>query len=131
GLPVVQVFNADWEQGQSASIKSALWHLPDEIGAVVFLLADQPQVTQEVIKAVVSFHNQTLDEIVAPEIDGQRANPVLFDRDTFPELMKLEGDVGGRAIFARHRVTLVPWDDSKLLLDVDTRQDYQRLLELE
>jgi molybdenum cofactor cytidylyltransferase len=56
---------------------------------------------------------------------------VLFDRDTFPDLLQLKGDVGGRAIFDKHRVEYLPWHDDTLLLDVDKPQDYNRLKELE
>ena len=50
---------------------------------------------------------------------------------TFPELSALTGDVGGRAIFSRHRVTWLPWLDASLALDVDTLEDYTRLLNYE
>jgi CTP:molybdopterin cytidylyltransferase MocA len=46
-------------------------------------------------------------------------------------LLSLTGDVGGRAVFAKHPVAYVPWHDARLLLDVDTPEDYQRLRELE
>ena len=59
----------------------------------------------------------------------QRANPVLFDRVTFPDLLTLEGDVGGRAIFSKYQVEYLPWHDDRLLLDVDKPEDYQRLIE--
>jgi molybdenum cofactor cytidylyltransferase len=58
----------------------------------------------------------------------QRANPVLFDRVAFPDLMKLEGDVGGRAIFHKYPVEYLPWHDDRLLLDVDTPEMYERLI---
>jgi molybdenum cofactor cytidylyltransferase len=64
-------------------------------------------------------------------IDGRRANPVLFDRVTFPDLMSLQGDAGGRQVFAHYPVAYVPWLDASLLLDVDTREDYARLLQSE
>jgi CTP:molybdopterin cytidylyltransferase MocA len=54
----------------------------------------------------------------------------LFDRDTFPDLLTLEGDVGGRGIFSKHDVEYLPWHDDSLLLDVDEPEDYQRLKEL-
>ena len=68
--------------------------------------------------------------IIAPMVLDQRANPVLFDRDTLPDLMKLEGDVGGRGIFSRYKVTYLPWHDDAMLLDVDTPEHYQRLKDL-
>jgi molybdenum cofactor cytidylyltransferase len=64
-------------------------------------------------------------------VDGQRANPTLFDRRTFPGLMALQGDVGGRALFSKYTITWVPWHDPSLLLDVDTPEDYQKLLDMD
>jgi CTP:molybdopterin cytidylyltransferase MocA len=76
----------------------------------------------------VEKHAEGLDPIVAPLVIDQRANPVLFDRETFQDLRQLEGDVGGRAIFQKYRVEYLPWHDDRLLLDVDTPEQYQRLI---
>jgi molybdenum cofactor cytidylyltransferase len=130
-LPVTLVHNPDWEAGQSTSVRCGLRALPDTIGSAVFLLADQPHIPLELVTALKDQHAQTLSPIVAPLIDDRRGNPVLFDRVTFTDLLSLTGDVGGRAVFARHPITYVPWHEASLLLDVDTPEDYQRLRELE
>jgi molybdenum cofactor cytidylyltransferase len=102
------------------------------VGSAVFLLADQPQIPVDVIRALVESHGQNMQTILAPLVlEDRRANPVLFDCDTFPDLMQLTGDVGGRGIFDKHRVEYLPWHDDNLLLDVDKPEDYQRLKELE
>jgi molybdenum cofactor cytidylyltransferase len=144
-LPVQIAQNQDWQNGQSTSIRAGLSALPppslrdtspksfgfgggrEGVGAAIFLLADQPQVTPNLIRAMVELHAADLPAIVAPLVAGQRANPVLFDRVTFPDLLALSGDVGGRAIFSKHRVTYLSWHDESLLLDVDTAEDYKRL----
>jgi len=126
-LPVMVIHNPDWEAGQSTSVRCGLRALPDTIGAAIFLLADQPQIPIELVRALSDQHAQALSPIVAPLIDDRRGNPVLFDRLTFDDLMSLSGDVGGRAAFAKHPITYVPWHDANLLLDVDTPEDYQRL----
>jgi molybdenum cofactor cytidylyltransferase len=74
-------------------------------------------------------HCGSLAPIIAPLVSGQRSNPVLFDRDTFGDLLALEGDQGGRALFSRYPVQWLPWHDVNLLLDIDTPEDYQRLTE--
>jgi molybdenum cofactor cytidylyltransferase len=89
---------------------------------------DQPQITGAILRALVEKHAEELHPIVAPMVIDRRANPVLFDRVTFPDLLTLEGDVGGRAIFHKHHVEYLPWHDDRLLLDVDTPEMYQRLI---
>lgn len=148
-LDVEIVRNAEWAEGQASSIRAGLdphpaspsaghpppnstdfgriWGRAGE-GAVVFLLADQPQVTQHVLAALKARHAEGLFPIVAPLIADRRGNPVLFDRDTFPNLLKLTGDVGGRALFREYAVEYVPWHDESLLLDVDNKNDYHKLL---
>jgi molybdenum cofactor cytidylyltransferase len=129
-LPVMIVRNENWQSGQASSIRSGVKALPEEIDSAIFLLADQPQITTEVIRALIEHHATELYPIVAPLVMmEQRANPVLFDRVTFPDLLALEGDVGGRAIFSKYPVEYLPWHDDRLLLDVDKPEDYQRLIE--
>jgi molybdenum cofactor cytidylyltransferase len=98
------------------------------VGGAIFLLADQPQVGTPIIHALKEKHAERLYAIVAPMVMDRRANPVLFDRVTFADLMNIEGDTGGRAIFHKHRVEYLPWHDESLLLDVDTPEQYQRLI---
>ena len=129
-LPVKTVLNGDWQSGQASSIRTGVQALPPETGSVIFLLADQPQIHADVIRALVAHHATEFYPIVAPLVlNERRANPVLFDRVAFPDLLKLKGDVGGRAIFDKHRVEYLPWHDDRLLLDVDRPEDYQRLVE--
>lgn len=146
-LPVQITHNREWQSGQASSIKAGISFLPGphrhsvtssplsngkwgRPGGGIFLLADQPQVTPTILDALVEEHAITLASIIAPMVLDQRANPVLFDRDTLPDLMKLEGDVGGRGIFSRYKVTYLPWHDDAMLLDVDTPEHYQRLKDL-
>jgi molybdenum cofactor cytidylyltransferase len=136
GLAVTVIHNPGWREGQAASIRAGVGALPSGVGAAVFLLADQPQVAPALVRALVGAHAEGLSPFVAPAVGGTRANPVLFDRETFPELQSLSGDVGGRAVIAKHAVAapgqapvrLVPWPDARILIDVDTEDDYLRLL---
>ncbi|NOY98657.1 MAG: putative selenium-dependent hydroxylase accessory protein YqeC [Chloroflexi bacterium] len=128
GLPVKIVRNEAWRSGQSSSIRAGLEAVSRRAGAAIFLLADQPQVTPTVLRALVEEHARTLAPVVAPLVEGRRANPVLFDRVTFQDLRRLQGDVGGRGIFSKFSPTYLPWHDSSLLLDVDRPEDYERLL---
>lgn len=145
-LPVIIAQNQDWQSGQSSSIRAGLHSLHptsirdtspkskgffgrwEGVGAAIFLLADQPQTPPTIIRAMCEEHACTQAPIVAPQVQGQRANPVLFDRLTFPDLMALSGDVGGRAIFSKYAVDYLTWHDEDLLSDVDTPEEYRKLV---
>lgn len=131
GLGAEVIYNPDWEAGQSTSLRTGLLTLPPSCGGAVFLLGDQPQIPPRLVRALIEAHAEGLPALTAPLVDGQRGNPVLFDRDLFPELLALTGDTGGRALFSRYPVSWVTWHDPAPLLDVDTPEDYSRLMELE
>jgi molybdenum cofactor cytidylyltransferase len=130
-LPVEVSYNPDWKVGQSTSVRAGLHSLPPDTRAVIFFLADQPHIPTTLVRALVEQYTQTLSPIVAPLIGDRRGNPVLFDCSIFPDLLSLHGDAGGRQIFSRYPITYVPWHDPSLLLDVDTHEDYERLLKSE
>lgn len=128
---LITIINPNWQEGQASSIRLGVKSLPSEVGGVVFFLGDQPQIPERLVQELISHHACTHAAVIAPFVDGRRGNPVLFDRSTFKDLEQLQGDLGGRAIFAKYPVEYVPWHDASILLDVDTPEDYSRLLELE
>jgi molybdenum cofactor cytidylyltransferase len=126
--PVRVVVNHDWAEGQSTSVRAGLAALPANTSAALFPLVDQPGVTSALINALIERHRATLAPVVWPEHMGQRGNPVLFDRITFPQLMRLTGDTGGRPVLAAHaqHAERVPVSDPGVLFDIDTPDDYAR-----
>jgi molybdenum cofactor cytidylyltransferase len=123
----------EWEQGQSRSVKAGLnalaprSPLPAPHSALLFLLADQPGISPELLSALIQRHRETLAPIVAPRHAGQRGNPVLFDQATFPEFDQLEGDIGARPIIQAHReeIAWVDWPTPEILQDIDVAADYK------
>jgi len=130
GINVKIILNPDWPTGQASSIKSGVMAIPPNCGSTIFLLADQPQINIPIITSLKEEHEKGLYPIIAPMILDRRANPVLFDRVTFKELMELEGDTGGRSIFHKYKIEYLPWHDDSLLLDVDTPEDYEKLISI-
>ena len=127
GLSVLFCENPDWESGQSTSVRRGVAILPPQTGAVLFLLSDQPQITVDLIQALIDRHQTSLAAVIAPRFHGQRANPVLFDQSTFRSLLALQGDTGGRAIFPQFPPQFLDWEDENILLDIDTPDDYEGL----
>jgi molybdenum cofactor cytidylyltransferase len=127
GLPAELVTNPAWKDGLSTSIRAGIGALRPEIDAALLVLADQPHLGPELLRTLVVRYWATGAPIVAPFYQGQRGNPVLFDRALFAELGGVEGDRGGRVLITRHEADLarVDVDDRAVLSDIDTLEDYE------
>lgn len=130
GAAVQLVHNPDWAQGQSSSVRAGLAAVPAEAAAAIFMVVDQPQLPVRLLDSLREQHALNRPPLVATMVDGRRSNPVLFDRSTFADFASLQGDTGGRALFAKYPVTWLPWLDASLAIDVDTPEDYDKLLRL-
>ena len=133
GEKVTVIKNGDYTTGQSSSVKAGMKALPAGTDAVLFLLGDQPLVAPETINRILDAYRTSRSPIVLPVFNGKRGNPVLFSRETFPRLYALAGDSGARPFFEEYagRIQQVQVNDPYIHFDVDTEEDYQRLLELD
>ena len=131
--PVTVVINRDHRDGQASSLKAGLRELTPESDAALFLLGDQPLVSQETVDGIVVAYQRTNAPIIAPIYGGKRGNPVLFGRELFPLIEGLTGDTGARGILTEHSelVIFLPVADPGILFDVDTEEDYYRLCNME
>ncbi len=128
GKLVKVVINEAWATGQSSSMRAGLAALPANVSSAVFQLVDLPGLTSATIDALIRRYQQTLAPLVWPEFEGQRGNPVLFDRALFTELKQISGDVGGRPLLKAYKAQAekVAVADRGVLLDVDRVEDLER-----
>jgi molybdenum cofactor cytidylyltransferase len=124
------VENPDYEQGMASSLRAGLAALDPTTDAALIVLADQPSVRPETLNHIIAQYEQSDAQIVVPMYQGFRGNPVLLDRSVFPEVMALKGDIGCRAVFGNHQdgIVKVTVDDIGILLDIDSKDDFAKLL---
>ncbi len=143
-LDVTCVHNPDFETGEIlSSVKVGLRALPGSLGllgrvdtdrrhrpvAAAFIQpADMPCVPQQVIGQLAAAHEAGWN--VAPRYGGQRGHPVLLDRAYWGAMLALAADAMPRDVIqaARERLRLVDVDDEGVLVDVDTREAYERVM---
>jgi molybdenum cofactor cytidylyltransferase len=124
GLPVTLARNSHWQAGMSSSVSLGLQALRDDADAAIFLLADQPQVSPELMGRLIAAYAESGSSIVVPSAQGRRGNPALFARELFPELMLVSGDLGGRALMERYGEHIHWVDaDARVLFDIDEPGD--------
>lgn len=132
GLDVRDVLNSAWETGMASSIRAGIENLiaaePD-VAAAVFLLCDQPHVTAGVLSDLIAAHRVTGQSVVASTYGGGFGVPALFGRTLFAELARLEGLSGAKEVLKRHaaEACFLPFPGGEV--DVDTPEDFSRLIE--
>ena len=120
------VKNPNYNAGQSTSLKAALSQIGAGTRAVVVLLGDQPFASERIINAIVDRYLETGCSIVVPIYEGQRGNPVLFDKALFPEMLAVMGDKGARDIIERHQadIATVEIESALAAKDIDNWDSY-------
>jgi molybdenum cofactor cytidylyltransferase len=123
------VINYRPEAGMSWSIRSGLGHVNPGASGAIFILGDQPLITAGVINRLIETFKSNQGRIVAPLIHGRRSTPVVFPAGLFPEVMKIAGDVGARAIVNRHAENVIGLEMATLYddTDLDTPDDLVRI----
>ncbi|MEO7156472.1 MAG: nucleotidyltransferase family protein [Vicinamibacterales bacterium] len=129
-----------WQHGQLSSLLAGLAAIDDHLllEAVLVTPVDVPLVGAATIAALIAAWRRTRAPIVRPvepstaiRAGGQRhGHPVIFDRSIFDDLRAADPAVGAKAVFAAHRdrVLNVEVQDSGAFEDMDTPEEYRRLL---
>ena len=129
-LEVEVAHNQDWGVGQSTSLKVGVNTILGRCSAAIFLMSDMPQVTPELLNRMKNTFIREHVPVIVPRVNGQRTNPVLFSEICFKDLLSIQGDQGGRAIFDLYPIRWLDVDDPRLLIDVDDVDSYERLIDI-
>ena len=125
------VFNRDWELGMSSSINTGLnkaLQLYPGIEKCIFAVCDQPFVSHCVFENLIAEHQKTGKGIVASSYAETLGTPVLFDKKHFNNLLDLKGQEGAKKIINRYLDDTASIFFEKGDIDIDTEDDYNKLI---
>jgi len=122
------IVNERYAEGIGGSIAAAARALGNSADALLIGLGDQPLVPVSHYRSLAASWNGADDAIVASRYAGTLGAPALFGKRYFPELAALSGDRGAKTLFDRHAARVVELPCREATVDVDTRDDYDRLL---
>ncbi|MEO8072988.1 MAG: nucleotidyltransferase family protein [Acidobacteriota bacterium] len=125
------VENTNWKKGMSSSIKTALeknLEINSQINGVLIMVCDQPFVSVELINQIVEMYRKTDSLIIASKYGETLGVPALFGRRVFPQLLKLENESGAKKIIRQfqNETAFVSFEEGNF--DVDTPEDYLKLI---
>lgn len=130
-FPCKLAFNANWQEGMSGSIKTGIqalqWHFPDIKGAIL-AVSDQPFVSPETFNALIHTHRATAKGIIASKYSESLGTPAFFAASYFPALLELTGAEGAKKLFKRYSDDVSTHSFPQGSIDIDTQEDYKRLI---
>ncbi len=122
------VDNVQYTSGCSSSIVAALDRVDRRADGFVLLLGDQPGVDPATVSRLIDTSDAA--PVAVCRYDDGRGHPFWFSRAMFAELRDLHGDKAVWKLLESGRWPVVELAvDGSAPLDVDTWDDYQRLLE--
>lgn len=131
GLVVRIIDNPTPERGQLSSLQAGLAAV-DRPGVVATLvtLVDIPLMLPQTVQAVLEAYRRHRALIVRPAMGSRHGHPVLFDRAVFSALRQADPAKGAKPVVQAHaaHVLNVPVTDDGAFQDIDTPEDYERLV---
>jgi molybdenum cofactor cytidylyltransferase len=129
-LDIPTVENPNWQTGMAGSIGVGLNFLllqHPNLQAVLITVCDQPFISAALFNQLITHYQTHSSCIVASQYGDVVGVPALFDRNLFPDLLNLSGDMGARKIIQRHqeKCQIVAFPQGEI--DVDTMADYVQL----
>jgi molybdenum cofactor cytidylyltransferase len=130
-LPVEILVNPNYSLGQLSSLHVALRALENTAAdGIVLHLVDHPFIDPSLVNRMIDAFYASKKPIVVPVCRGRRGHPVIFARGLFAELLAAPLDQGAKSVVRAHASdTLeVETDDEGITCDIDTPDDYRRLV---
>ena len=118
--------NRDYEDGISTSIIAGLSEVEDAYEHCMIILADMPHITTNVINSLLHQYLASRLPLGSIKVRNRRSHPVIFGRKLYPEIHRLQGDLGARELFIKHsdHVCFVEPGENYNDMDIDTPDDY-------
>jgi molybdenum cofactor cytidylyltransferase len=130
---VVLLENTKWKGGLATSVSCGIDYLLNDnkaCDAVLILLADQALMDTEHINKIIDLYNSGESDLIGTRYEDKIGVPALFKHTYFPDLLKLYGDRGAQLFLQGLGDKVLGLDPGGKAYDVDTLEDYNRLLKL-
>ena len=132
GLPVRCAFNPDFatcEMIDSARLGFA--NIVPECKRIFFLPCDVPLFMPQTLSSLIAAMKEKCAAVVKPVCQGQPGHPILLDSSLLPHIAAYTGGGGLAGALRAYGKPVVHMEcqDPGILMDADTPEDYEKLLD--
>ena len=121
------IFNPDYEREEMlSSLQLGLRGLPDETGAALVVLGDQPQIKEQTVRMILREYGETSAPLIVPSYQRRRGHPWLLGRGLWQLLLDLRAPESPRDFLRVHAddIHYVEVETDTIIQDLDTPEDY-------
>ncbi len=125
------IINETWIEGMSSSIRLGAEHIINtvkKVEGILIMVGDQPYINHKLLQRFIQKHEETTLPIIVASYNKVLGVPAFFHQTIFHQLLQLRGDKGARELIKKqiNNVGKVFFEGG--VLDIDTPEDYRRLL---
>jgi len=123
---ITTIVNKDYFKGQSSSLQLGISALKEDCDAAIVILGDMPDISSRLIDQLIENYSPNDNKsIVIPTYKNKKGNPVLIDREFFPDILSIKGDNGAKDIIKANKkyIREIPQKNSAIVQDIDTKED--------
>ena len=131
-LPVETVINAHYREGQMGSVHCGMKALRQPCAGVMVCLTDRPLLeTADIDSLPNAFVNECPRSVLVPVFQGRRGNPIVLAHKHRETILTGDRNLGCKRLIEKNPELVWPFEmpNDHCVFDLDTPQDYTRLLE--
>jgi len=132
GLPLRVVENPGYREGQMTSVYRGMQALTEPCVGVMVCLSDQPLLEAADLDLLVrAFLEDCPRSVLVPTYEGRRGNPIVLDHRHRATILAGDRNLGCKRLIEKNPelVWACPMRNDHCVFDLDTPEDYERLLE--
>ena len=123
------IYNKEFFNGEMlSSVQCGLMSMNDQTTATLIGLGDQPQVQEGTVRLICKTFKEKESRLIVPSFKMRRGHPWLVERSLWNKLLEMRSPQSPRDFLNQHadEIQYVPVENSSILADLDTPEDYQR-----
>ena len=132
GQKITVLKNNNWEKGMGSSLSKGIEFIKKKgsFDRVLVTLSDLPLVTLSHYEELISLSKTSRKRIILTDYEDTSGVPAIFDKSLYNELSLLSDDEGAKPVIKKYKKEVIKLTSKTPYFDVDTKEEYQKLLKL-